>query len=305
MQIAQAALAVLDVGLDQIARLAGAAMALLALGELGGDEGRRRSLHHLLVEPRRELVKKLGVAEQITHFEQRGADGHVGFGLADAFGDRTRGVADLQSHVPQAIEQRFGHRLAPGGLLVGQKEQQIDIGARRQQPAAVAAGRHHRHVFCLRRHLRRIELAADEFEQDADDLVLHLAQPLGAAAPMAVLEQELLGLRARLRQRRFQALRDRGAQLALTTRVRLGELVEIGEDRRGVDEFDGAARRTLNIQHHRNAIAESLLAVIVRCGPSKGTGIAQGFFSRKRPAEFALKCSIYFQLTHYESSPKE
>ena len=38
VQVAQAALAVLDVGLDQIARLAGAAVALLALGELGGDE---------------------------------------------------------------------------------------------------------------------------------------------------------------------------------------------------------------------------------------------------------------------------
>ena len=42
VQVAQAALAVLDVGLDQIARLAGAAVALLALGELGGDEFRRR-----------------------------------------------------------------------------------------------------------------------------------------------------------------------------------------------------------------------------------------------------------------------
>ena len=42
VQVAQAAFAVLDVGLDQIARLAGAAVALLALGELGGDELRRR-----------------------------------------------------------------------------------------------------------------------------------------------------------------------------------------------------------------------------------------------------------------------
>ena len=38
VQVAQAALAVLDVRLDQIARLAGAAVALFALGELGGDE---------------------------------------------------------------------------------------------------------------------------------------------------------------------------------------------------------------------------------------------------------------------------
>ena len=58
MQIAQAALAVLDIGLDQIARLAGAAVALLALGELGGDELGGGALHHLLVETRRQLVDR-------------------------------------------------------------------------------------------------------------------------------------------------------------------------------------------------------------------------------------------------------
>ena len=42
MQVAQPALAVLDVGLDQIAGLAGAPVALFPLGKLGGDEFRRR-----------------------------------------------------------------------------------------------------------------------------------------------------------------------------------------------------------------------------------------------------------------------
>ncbi len=192
VQVAQAALAVLDVGLDQITRLAGAAVALFALGEFCGDEFRRRALHDLFVEPCRELLVELGIAEQMARFEQRRADGHVGLGLADAFGNRTRRVADLQPHVPQAIEQRLGDGLAPGGLFVRQQEQQIDVGAGRQQAAAVAAGRDHRHVFGFRRRLRRIDLAADELEQDADDLVLQLAQPLGAAAAVAVLEEELL-----------------------------------------------------------------------------------------------------------------
>ena len=111
----------------------------------------------------------------------RGADGHVRLGLADALVDRARGVADLESHVPQAIEDRLGDRLAPGGLLVGQQEQQIDVGARRQQAAAVAAGRDDRHALGFRRVLRRIEVLGDELEQHADDLVLHEAQPLGAA----------------------------------------------------------------------------------------------------------------------------
>ena len=42
LQVAQAALAVLDVGLDQIAAFAGLAVALVALGELGLRRIRRR-----------------------------------------------------------------------------------------------------------------------------------------------------------------------------------------------------------------------------------------------------------------------
>ena len=58
VQVAQAALAVLDVGLDQIARLPGAAVALLALGEFGGDEFGRGALHHFLVEARRPVRRR-------------------------------------------------------------------------------------------------------------------------------------------------------------------------------------------------------------------------------------------------------
>ena len=154
VQVAQPAFAVFDIGLDQIARLAGAAMALVALGELGGDEFGRGALRHFLVEPRRHFVVELLVAEHEPRLQERGADRHVGLGLADAFVDRTRRMADLQPHVPQAIEQRFGDRFAPGGLFVRQQKQQIDVGAGRQQAAAIAAGRHHRHAFGFRRHRR-------------------------------------------------------------------------------------------------------------------------------------------------------
>src|SRR6266702_1330085 len=132
VQIAQAALAVLDVGLDEVARLPGAAVALLALGELGGDELRGAVLHDVTIEARDELVVEPAIADQITGLQHRGADRHVGLGLADAFVDRAGGVADLQAHVPQAIENRLGDRFAPGGLLVRQQEQEIDVGARRQ-----------------------------------------------------------------------------------------------------------------------------------------------------------------------------
>src|SRR5436305_834492 len=70
VQVAQPALAVLDVVLDEVARAADAAVTLLALGELGGDELRGGALHDLLVEARHELVVELAVAEQEARLEQ-------------------------------------------------------------------------------------------------------------------------------------------------------------------------------------------------------------------------------------------
>ena len=99
-------------------------------------------------------------------------------------------MADLEPHVPQAIEDGLGHLLAPGGLLVGQQEQQIDVRVRRHQAAAVAAGRDHRHALGIGRIVRRIEMLRASSKSSPDDVVLHAAQPLGAAPAVAVLEQQ-------------------------------------------------------------------------------------------------------------------
>ena len=253
VEVAQAALAVLDVGLDQIARLAAAAMALLALGELGGDELGGGALHHLLVEARHHLVEQGAVAEQEPRLQDRGADGHVGLGEADAVVDRARRVADLEPHVPQAIEDGLGDLLAPGGLLVGQQEQQIDVRARRHQAAAVAAGRDDRHALGFRRALRRIEVRRREGVDHPDDLVLHLAQPRGAAAAMAVLEQQPLGFGAAFGKHRLEALGDRGAQLALVAEV--ASFVQLVDD--GVGDRTGRPARAGQLEGLGHASSDS------------------------------------------------
>ena len=152
-------------------------------------------------------------------------------------------------------------------------------------------------LFGLGRHLRGIKLLADELEQDADDLIVHLAQPLGAAPAVAVLEQELLGLRARRRQRRLQTLRHCRAQFALASRISLGELFKIGDDRRAVDEF-GAPRAERCIS-----------SMIVRDSGERGALSSCGAGSTHAKLLHALAasairlfydihiCGIYFQLT--------
>ena len=253
VQIAQPAFAVFYVRLDQIARLAGAAMTFFALGELGGDELRRRSRHDFLVEPRRQFVVEAGVTEQVPRFQERGAYRHVGLGLADALADRARRVADLQPHVPQAIEQGFGDQFAPGGRLVGQHEEQIDVRPRRQQAAAIAAGGDHRHAFGLGVDSRWIKRLDDKLEQDAHDLILSLTQPFGAAPPVTVLEQQFLGARPRLGQCRFEAARDGGTEFALVPSVRCSKTVKVGDDGRAVEKFGGDARGALSIEHRQTS----------------------------------------------------
>src|SRR5262245_64343899 len=116
VQIAQAALAVLDVGLDQITRGPGARVPRILLGELGLDEGPGVAFKHLLAKAAAEIVEQTPVAEDQPRIEQRGADGHVGAAAADTLVDIARGVADLETEVPQEIEHVFGDALAPGGL---------------------------------------------------------------------------------------------------------------------------------------------------------------------------------------------
>ena len=239
VQVAQAALAVLDVGFDQIARLSGAAMPLLALGELGGDEFGRGALHHLLVEPRHQFVVERLVAGQEPGLEDRGADRHVAARLPDRFIDRARGVADLQPHVPQAIQDGFGDLLAPGGLLVGQDEQQIDVGFRRHQPAAIAAGGDHRHALGAGGDRRVIEMARGGGEQDADDFVLDETQPFGAAPAVTILQQHRLRHRAGFDHLGLQQLRHRGAENILASGMLGGERIDRGGDPRGIETLVG------------------------------------------------------------------
>ena len=147
LEIAQAALAFLDVGLDQIAGGALLAMALVALGELGGDEFGAGVLGHLIVEAGDQRVVEAALAGEVARLEHRRADGHVGAGEAHAFVDAARGMADGEAEIPEQIEDELDDALAPGRLLVGKQEEQIDIGARRQRAAAIAADGHHRHVL--------------------------------------------------------------------------------------------------------------------------------------------------------------
>ena len=71
--------------------------------------------------------------------------------------------------------------------------------------------------------------------QDADDFVLHEAQPLGAAPAVAVLQQHRLRRGARLDHLGLQQLRHRGAKHILAAGMFFGERIDRGGDPRGIE----------------------------------------------------------------------
>src|SRR5262249_25772545 len=87
--------------------------------------------------------------------------------------------------------------------------------------------------------LHGIEMPLRELEDDADDLILHEAEPLGAAPPAAILQQQLLRLGPARRQRRLEALRHRLAQVVLAPGMGFDELFERGRDGVGVEQLAG------------------------------------------------------------------
>ena len=67
---------------------------------------------------------------------------------------------------------------------------------------------------------------------------------------MAISQQELFGAGASLRESRLEMLGDSGAQFAVTAGVALRQRLEIGGERRWVDQVTRNAWRSLNVQHH-------------------------------------------------------
>ena len=76
-------------------------------------------------------------------------------------------------------------------------------------------------------------------EQDADDLVLHEAQPLGAAPAVTVLQQHRLRGGAGRDHFGLQQLRHGGAENILAAGMLFGERVDRRGDPRGIETFVG------------------------------------------------------------------
>ena len=171
LQVAQAPLALLDVGLQHIAGVAHALVPGVALGQLGVDEVGAAAGDDVLGVTGLERVELVLVAPHPPGLEQAGADGQVAARQADAVVHGAGGVSHRQPQVPEHIEHVLAHLLGVGGALVGHQEHQVDVRMGRQLAAAVAAGGDHRELLAGHRVGRRIDVLEGEIVDRAHQLV--------------------------------------------------------------------------------------------------------------------------------------
>ena len=219
VEVAQAALAVLDVGLDLVADGARLFVARGPLLQLGGDEGPGIGAPRHVAEACDQQVRQPGVPRQRPRLQQGGAHRHVRARQRQRLVHRPEGRADLEPQVPQHVQHMADHLLAPRRRPAGAHEQQVQVRERRQHPPPVSAHRQQRQPLGLHRRygpqgLRRLG------PQGLQHLVRRRRIKTRDLAPLPARLQPALGSGAVRGKGLAQHGRGRGAHVGVPRRLR-------------------------------------------------------------------------------------
>ena len=152
-------------------------------------------------------------------------------------------MADLLLEVPQNVEQRLDDFFAARGRLARQQEQQIDVGAGREQASAIAADRHDGDAPGFRPG--GVEEAHGHVVDGADDLVFEIAEPRGAGAAGAAVLQRASRLGAALLQSRAKEFDRRAPERRIVRRRFAAKRFQLGRRAaRGRSRFSARRRGT-------------------------------------------------------------
>ena len=185
VQVPHATLAVFHVRFDEIPRLTGAAVALVAFGQLLGDELALVARHDLAAIARLQFIEEGLMSADVTGLQHGRHDGGVRTHQPDAVVHRPCRMANLEAHVPEEIEQVFDHAFAPGRLLVGQQEQQVDVRTGGKRAAAIATNRDHGDVFRRRGIAGSVDCSGRKIVERRDQLVLKIGQACSTFSTLA------------------------------------------------------------------------------------------------------------------------
>ena len=199
LDVAEGADAVLQIGLLEVSAAAG----LLASLALGLDDRAGERLPCLTGKQRRGLGFELGEefrrAAQVTGLEQGDVQVQVILRVVGRFGDRADRLADLQTEIPERIEDRFDEGLGRGGVA-RHEDQQIDVAERAELRASITSRGDQ-----AERGRGRSGAEEQGVEQDIDgigtqpgDFAAPDAGAMGGQLDLAGLSQEDLGARDEL-----------------------------------------------------------------------------------------------------------
>ena len=171
LKIAQSALAVLDIGLDDIAAVAHPFVPRVPLGQLLDHELPFGPSRHLAPEPARGLVVQGLVAPDVAGFEEAGADRQILARQAHRILDRTAGMPHFQAEIPHQIEHRLDHLLAPRGVALRGEEGDVDVRMGCHFRAPVTANRHDREPLRAAAIGGGVEIGGDVIVEHAHQLI--------------------------------------------------------------------------------------------------------------------------------------
>ena len=157
LQVAKAAFALFDVGLQHIALAALPAVPLGPLGQLRLDELGAGVAEQVVPQPLSQVFGQWRVAGDEAMLQQGGPDRDVFPAQPQAVLHGPAGVTHLQPQVPQHVEHAFDDRFSPGGDLPRGEKQQIDIGMRGHFGPAVSAHGQNGDAFGFSRVCKRVQ----------------------------------------------------------------------------------------------------------------------------------------------------
>ncbi len=189
IEIAQAPRAALHVGLEQVERAAVALVPARLLLAQPPDEPAQLRGEEPLERPLDEPLDALRVAADRAQIEERGRRGEIVARERERPLDVHHLVADVEPGVPQRVEQRLGDLLRPRDVAVDD-DAYVDVAARREHAAAVAADRREAAVDPLARLQQRRLRAGEQGRHEAVDRLREGAPRLdpGLAGRHAAIE---------------------------------------------------------------------------------------------------------------------
>src|SRR5262245_19178874 len=174
VHVAQATRRLLDVRLADVGRRAVFAVPLVALGQGRRQELLEVALVDVLLEHSTEPGEQPAVAGEEPRRRHGRSAGQVGPGDRDTVRQRAQAVADLESEVPQRVEQLLGHPLDVRGQLSVVDHHEVDVGRRMELATAVTAQGDDDERGCR----QTIGVACNELRQRLHEVVHHAGMGL-------------------------------------------------------------------------------------------------------------------------------